>query len=242
MVLSVDNSILREHIAEALDNLDPWLASIVVMMHEWCLAAEDKKSYWEPYFKILPMQSPDFAPLMYWQEESLQLLRPSPVLDRIGSKQAHDLFQENVKPFLVKWKDVFHPSLTREGQEHDRDFVFPLFNRVASIIMAYAFDLEKSEAKKQEDEEGYVSDEEDEMLPKGMVPMADMFNANADLNNVLSDYQAVAICWLIANRLVSSMKMMSYLCGPSSESNLVRRSSMIMDRFHDLSSSADMAM
>ena len=34
------------------------------------------------------------------------------------------------------------------------------------------------------DEDGYVSEDEDEALPKGMVPMADMLNADADRNNV----------------------------------------------------------
>lgn len=52
----------------------------------------------------------------------------------------------------------------------------------ASAIMAYAFDVDR--LGRDVDEDGYQSDESDEDLPKAMVPLADMLNADADLNNV----------------------------------------------------------
>ena len=55
--------------------------------------------------------------------------------------------------------------------------------------MAYAFDIEKSEDDDDEgdaNDESYMTDDEDEQLPKGMVPLADLLNADADRNNVSS--------------------------------------------------------
>ena len=48
--------------------------------------------------------------------------------------------------------------------------------------MAYGFDLEKEENAKP-DEDGFVSDDE-EISFKGMVPLADMLNANGTKVNV----------------------------------------------------------
>ena len=44
--------------------------------------------------------------------------------------------------------------------------------------MAYAFDLESSPSE-YPTRDGYFSDEEDS-IPKGMVPLADMLNGSAD--------------------------------------------------------------
>ena len=58
---------------------------------------------------------------------------------------------------------------------------------MGSLIMAYAFDIEKSETEEDdvdENDESYMTDDEDEQLPKGMVPLADLLNADADRNNV----------------------------------------------------------
>jgi SET domain-containing protein 6 len=56
---------------------------------------------------------------------------------------------------------------------------------MGSTIMAYAFDLEKVTGEEDEgDDEGFVSDDEGVTMPKGMVPLADMLNADADRNNV----------------------------------------------------------
>jgi SET domain-containing protein 6 len=71
---------------------------------------------------------------------------------------------------------------------------------MGSLIMAYAFDIEKSETEEEDDvdenDESYMTDDEDEQLPKGMVPLADLLNADADRNNV-SD-PAVPSCTLVS--------------------------------------------
>lgn len=58
---------------------------------------------------------------------------------------------------------------------------------MATLIMAYSFDLEAESSTSEEDE---TEDEEDGSsqsayeLNKGMIPLADLFNADGDLNNV----------------------------------------------------------
>lgn len=61
---------------------------------------------------------------------------------------------------------------------------------MGSLILAYSFDIEKDEDNSSKSgEDGFVTDDDDEdenLLTKGMVPMADMLNADADRNNVRS--------------------------------------------------------
>lgn len=51
--------------------------------------------------------------------------------------------------------------------------------------MAYAFDIDvdNNDNADEPDEDGFFTDDEDEPN-KGMIPMADMLNADADRNNV----------------------------------------------------------
>lgn len=59
-------------------------------------------------------------------------------------------------------------------------------HRMGSIIMSYSFDLELPEdpAKNSAADSDDSDDEEEGKFYKGMVPMADMLNADADRNNV----------------------------------------------------------
>ena len=50
---------------------------------------------------------------------------------------------------------------------------------MATLIMAYAFDLEEQQEDESDNASSYI-----QSLSKGMVPLADMFNADADRNNV----------------------------------------------------------
>lgn len=60
-----------------------------------------------------------------------------------------------------------------------------LAHRMGSLILAYSFDIEKDDDSSSIDtaEESLVTDDEEELLTKGMVPMADMLNADADRKN-----------------------------------------------------------
>ena len=57
---------------------------------------------------------------------------------------------------------------------------------MASIILAYAFDLDNDDgsATSGTEDDKLVEDDSEEVLPKAIVPLADMLNADADRNNV----------------------------------------------------------
>ncbi|KAJ9627206.1 Ribosomal lysine N-methyltransferase 4 [Taxawa tesnikishii (nom. ined.)] len=176
-ILSVDNSGFTKHSAarEYVAGLeDPWMSLILVLIYEHLRGSA---SPWKPYFDILPSS---FDTLMFWTEDELAELQASAVRQKIGKAGADEAFEERVWGFVQSHSDLF-PGLRKEE-------VMALAHRMGSTIMAYAFDIEKEPSKQEQDEEGYISDEEDEMLPKGMVPLADMLNADADRNNARLEY------------------------------------------------------
>lgn len=180
-ILSVENSTLAQsdegrRILDGLDDL--WLSLILVMMYEYL---RGHASRWQPYFAILPHH---FDTLMFWTDDQLAELQASAVVQKIGKDSANALFKDNVLPAVRA-----HASLFAGSQGMSTDDLMALAHRMGSTIMAYAFDLEKQPSTQKEDEEGYVSDEENDFLPKGMVPMADMLNANADHNNARLFYE-----------------------------------------------------
>lgn len=153
---------------------DPWLSLIVTMLYEYQQAKDSK---WAAYFDVLPA---DFDSLMYWTEAELKDLQGSAVVDKIGKAGADETFQEQVLPLVYQNVEAF------KAQNLSNDQLLVLCHRMGSTIMAYAFDLEKFSGAENSQEE-WEEDSEDGMgaavLPKGMVPLADMLNANADLNN-----------------------------------------------------------
>jgi SET domain-containing protein 6 len=127
-------------------------------------------SKWAPYFAVLPQQ---LDSLVFWREEELAGLQASTVVQKIGKTKAEELFSQHVAP------------LGLQGCNSDT------CHRVASIIMAYAFDIPEEKPNTQEgntggDEDGeelVSDDEEDEKTLLSMIPLADMLNADADRNN-----------------------------------------------------------
>ena len=138
---------------------------MLVMLYEH---GQGSASVWKPYFDVLPSE---FDTLMYWDESALDELEASAVVGKIGRGKADDMFTRRVWPIVQDQPGIFGFGVAVEEQE------------VVRLIMAYAFDIE-SDREKEVDEEGYVSEDEDEYSPKGMVPLADMLNADAHMNNV----------------------------------------------------------
>jgi N-lysine methyltransferase SETD6 len=117
---------------------------------------------------VLPRQ---LDSLVFWSDAELAELQASTVVNKIGKAGAEDMFSKHIVP------------LGLEGCDGD------MCHRVASIIMAYAFDIPEDVASKEEDgnteggEDDLVSDEGDEKTVLSMIPLADMLNADADRNN-----------------------------------------------------------
>jgi len=140
-------------------------------------------SNWKPYFDVLPSS---FDTLIYWSPTELEELQASAVVKKIGKKEADEMFEEKIWPIVQSQPALF-------GLQEDsstKDVVVQLAHRMGSLIMAYAFDIESSEPK-EADEEGYATEDEDEDLPKGMVPLADILNADANRNNVSRSLETI---------------------------------------------------
>lgn len=160
---------------EDMEMPDPWYDLILVMIYEYL---RGHSSIWKPYFDVLPDQ---FDTLMFWTPEELDELQASGVRAHIGKDTADAMFQTKVLPVVRKNREVFY--LAGAAQLSDEELV-ALAHRMGSIIMAYAFDLDKEDDDEDEDEDGEDGWVQDREATKalGMVPMADMLNADAEFN------------------------------------------------------------
>lgn len=177
--------------------LNPWTSLILVLIYE---SLQQSNSRWKPYMDILPTH---FDTLMFWSEKELKRLQGCAVVNKIGRESADDEFRKTILPIMRRYRDVFWPSHDSNGQHANEnaqdlnfdndDVLLSLSHRMGSTIMAYAFDIEKerslngqtqAEETHSVDENGYMTDSsaEDEQdintLPKGMVPLADILNAD----------------------------------------------------------------
>ncbi|KAL3425609.1 Ribosomal lysine N-methyltransferase 4 [Phlyctema vagabunda] len=172
-VLNVRNSIAdNQHgnsgaASDVLSSMSPWLALTAVMISE----GTQTDSEWGPYLAVLPRE---LNSLVFWDESELDSLQASAVVKKIGRKSAEDMFSTHISPLGLNGCNI------------------DLCHRVASIIMAYAFDIPDSAEERQinekddaaEDGEDLVSDNgDDEKTVLSMIPLADMLNADADRNN-----------------------------------------------------------
>jgi SET domain-containing protein 6 len=128
-----------------------------------------KDSKWAPYLAVLPRQLDSLA---FWSDSELAQLQASTVVNKIGKAGAEELFSQHIAPLGLEDCD---PEMC---------------HRVASIIMAYAFDIPEEGTTKdtnqnaEDDGDDVVSDDgEDEKTILSMIPLADMLNADADRNN-----------------------------------------------------------
>ncbi|TKA76571.1 hypothetical protein B0A55_04050 [Friedmanniomyces simplex] len=176
-ILTIAISKLPAEVKAQID--DPWLGLIAAMVYEHQQGGE---SGWQPYLAVLPA---DFDTLMFWSDAELQSLRGSAVDDKIGKFSADKAFKEQVIPMIRQYTTIFHADDMNDGD------LLALCHRMGSTIMAYAFDLEKpSHSQPNNEEDGWEEDEEEsESMPKGMIPLADMLNADADRNNAKLYYE-----------------------------------------------------
>lgn len=179
VVLMVKNSRLNEILTDELKDIGPWLSLVVVMIYEYSLGDQ---SSWKEYFQVLPST---FDTLMFWSDQELLELQASAVVDKIGKKDAEQDIFDIVIPLVKSHPRLFPPvhGISSYDGEVGAQTLLELAHRMSSLIMAYAFDIEKLEDEEDDGEDGYLTDDE-EQLPKGMIPLADLLNADADRNNV----------------------------------------------------------
>jgi SET domain-containing protein 6 len=146
-------------------------------------------SNWAPYFAVLPTE---FNTLMFWSEDELAELQASAVVNKIGKEGADEVFTEQLLPVIEEFAEIVFSGDER-AKDRAKEMRSPenleLMHKMGSLIMAYAFDVEPATPSKEVDDEGFAEEEEDAALPKGMVPLADMLNADADRCNARLFYE-----------------------------------------------------
>lgn len=186
LILAVQNSQLKTLLPEDVETLGPWLSLMLVMIYEYL---QGNQSRWTPYFRVLPTR---FDTLMFWSQSELAELQASAIVDKIGKQGADESILGSIVPIVKANPNLFPPinGLSSYEGEAGTAALLELAHVMGSLIMAYAFDIEKSEDDDDEPEDendGYMTDDEEEQLSKGMVPLADLLNADADRNNVSFD-------------------------------------------------------
>lgn len=150
--------------------LDAWSALILVLLYEHLLGAA---SAWRPYLDVLPET---FATPMFWTPAELAALQTSAAVAKVGREGAENMFRGILLPAVRAHADVFRGSAALSDEQ-----LVQLAHRMGSTIMAYAFDLENDEDRDEDDEDGWVEDRDGKAM-MGMVPMADILNADAEFN------------------------------------------------------------
>lgn len=139
-ILNIENGSLGEENKELLLALNQWQALILVVAFEWFKGAESK---WFDYFQIVPLKSEDYASLMFWTEDQLKKLEPSTVLGRIAKQESNDMYDM----LLLHLNDFTIPDGFVNWFSRDN------FHIVASLILAYSFDVDHPEEVERVDKE-----------------------------------------------------------------------------------------
>ncbi|KAK3074636.1 Ribosomal lysine N-methyltransferase 4 [Teratosphaeriaceae sp. CCFEE 6253] len=176
-ILTTETSTLPADIKAKTD--DSWLGLILAMAYE---CRQGSQSKWRSYFDVLPET---FDTLMFWSADELKSLEGSAVLGKIGMATADTAFTEQLLPVMKQHATIFMTSEFSDAE------LLALCHRMGSVIMAYAFDLERPSPDPAHDQEdGWEEDQEESGSgAKGMIPLADMLNADADRNNAKLFYE-----------------------------------------------------
>lgn len=134
---------------------------------------EDSK--WWPYLQLLPTE---FDTLIYWTPAELAELQGSLVIDKIGKDDANRLFIESLLPVVQDHAHLFGIFASVFKDVSAKGALLELAHRMATLIMAYAFDIAYDDGSDKDSLDAGSSS------PKAMIPLADMFNAEGEKMNV----------------------------------------------------------
>ena len=216
-ILTTENSRLPAELQVQLN--DPWLSLILAMTLEY-QAGQDSR--WQPYFDVLPAT---FDTLMYWTSDELKHLHGSTVVDKIGKQSADRVFTEQLLPAVRSHQSLFNAaSLSNED-------LLSLFHRMGSTIMAYAFDLENASQPPRGEEDGWEEESDaGATLAKGMVPLADMLNADADRNNAKLFYEEDKVVMKTIKAVKKGEELFNDY-GPLPRADVLRRYGYVTDNY-----------
>jgi N-lysine methyltransferase SETD6 len=227
LVLHKSNSELYSIIPDSFDDLGPWDALIIVLIYE-CLRQDT--SPWFPYLQLLPTT---FDTLMFWTPEELSELRGSAVVDKIGKQSAEETWNSTILPIMLDDGELFPLSTTNRKDRERR--LLELAHIAGSMIMAYAFDIGEDDDVKVDEDIADSGDsdltEVDEDNPvKGMVPYADMLNADAHRNNACLSHEDGFLI-MKATKAIKAGDEVFNDYGPLPRSDLLRMYGYITDNY-----------
>ncbi|KAF5690099.1 ribosomal n-lysine methyltransferase 4 [Fusarium circinatum] len=216
-IINVETSELPKKIPDAFDldkpddddapGLDSWSSLILIMIYEYL---EGENSKWKPYFDVLPSS---FDTPMFWSDNELEQLQASHMRHKIGKADAENMFQKTLLPIIRDNSEIFNA-----GNKTDAELI-EIAHRMGSTIMAYAFDLENDE-EEEEEADGWVEDRDGKSM-MGMVPMADILNADAEFNaHVNHEEESLTVTSL--RPIKAGEEILNYY-GPHPNSELLRR-------------------
>lgn len=161
------------------DNESSWTPLIINLCYEYL---KYDKSLWYPYFNILPKS---LTSLIYWDDNELQLLNGSSVLDKIGKSDIISEFTDRVKPIIENNQEIF--------KNHDQ-YTVDLFIWMGSLILSRSFNVYDWNPNKNNDESEDEEDDDDNEVSQSvddvsMIPMADILNAKSDQSNAHLVYE-----------------------------------------------------
>jgi N-lysine methyltransferase SETD6 len=107
---------------------------------------------------------------MFWTDEELRELEGTEVISRIGKAKSEEQYRSVLLPLLTANPALF--NLDKCGLD--------IFHRMGSLVLAYSFGRNVGVEEDEEEED------EEKKHDIAMVPLADMLNANPQLNNVIS--------------------------------------------------------
>lgn len=197
---------------------DSWTSLILVLIYEYLQGAS---SPWRPYLDVLPTIG-DFSTPMFWAADELTELQASPVAGKVGKDEAEKMVRTKILPVVRAHPAVFFPEGSPELSD---DELVQLAFRMGSVIMAYAFDLEKEDDEEKdnedaEEEDEWVEDREGKTM-LGMVPMADILNADATFNAHI-EHGEHALTATSLRPIIAGEEILNYY-GPLSNGELLRR-------------------
>ncbi|PSR79520.1 hypothetical protein BD289DRAFT_94287 [Coniella lustricola] len=250
------------------DDVDPtaqdsWTTLILILIHQHLQGSQTSTAKWQPYLDILPAGASAFTTPMFWSTDELAALQASPVAGKVGREEAEDMIRSKIIPVIRAHEHVFFPCSAAEAQQPGSatansmsdDELLELGFRMGSVIMAYAFDLEKEEdddhndtdndngnpRKTKHNNDGNDDDEDDETSSTtswiedregrtllGMVPMADLLNADASFNAHI-EHGEHALTATSLRTIPAGAQILNYY-GPLSNGELLRRYGYVTTR------------
>lgn len=198
---------------------DSWTSLILILIYEHLQGAS---SSWRPYLDVLPTIG-DFSTPMFWADDELAELQASPVAGKVGKDEAEKMMRTKILPVVRAHPTIFFPEGSAELSD---DELVQVAFRMGSVIMAYAFDLEKEDddeekdAEDAEEEDEWVEDREGKTM-LGMVPMADILNADATFNAHIEHGEHALIATSL-RPIKAGEEILNYY-GPLSNGELLRR-------------------